>query len=163
MEQCLAITNKSTRCKHITNNGYCYCHYYSYAIYKNDDEWPTMAQVRKSIKKVDDLYEFQKTITTMKFSGTNLEKRKTIIILAESLIKYRNLYFDEKFCLGWKKVINIVISKLEPFDHLETYLLNFRKKVDKDFRLTAQKKYIHFCISHSELGKDIADVVCKHL
>ena len=163
MEQCLAITNKSTRCKLITKNEYCYCHYYSYAIYKNDDEWPTMAQVRKSIKKVDNLYELLQFITTLKFFGTNLEIRKTIVIVAESLIKYRILYFDENVYLGWKKAITLVVSKLEPFDHLETYLLNFRKKVDKDFRLNAQKKYIHFCISHSELGKDIADVVCKYL
>ena len=163
MEQCLAITNNSTRCKRNTKNGYCQCHYYSYAIYKNASEWPTMAQVRKKIKTVDNLDEINNFFIKLKWYGSVLEKRTTLIVISESLLKYRSLYFDDLNYPGWKKLIGIVINKMVEFDHLDDYLLHFRKKVDKEYRLIAQKKYINYIISHSELGQDIAGVITSFL
>jgi hypothetical protein len=46
---------------------------------------------------------------------------------------------------------------------LYRYVENARKKLDYDYRLQAQKKYIHYIISISELGKDIAGVICGYL
>ena len=163
MDQCLAITNARVRCKRNTKNGYCQCHYYSYAVYKNAPEWPTMIQVRKSIKKVENLDELSNLFRKLKWFGTVLEKRKTLIVISESLIKYRILYFDDLTYPTWGNLIKIVISKFDGFDHLDDYVLNFRKKIDKEYRLIAQKKYINYIISISELGQDIAGVICGFL
>ena len=163
MEQCLAITNAHVRCKNVTKKGYCQCHYYSHAIYKNAPEWPTMAQVRKSIKKVENLDDLNNSLKNLKWSGTVLEKRKTLIVISESLLKYRILYFEDLSFPSWGNLIKIVISKFDGFDHLDDYLLHFRKKVDKEYRLIAQKKYINYIICHSELGQDIAGVICGFL
>jgi len=76
---------------------------------------------------------------------TDIKSNRILFVLtAESLLRYRHLYFDCENSASWQKLIKVIIITLSTTPHLTIYSQHLRKKLDKEYRLYAQKKYILF-------------------
>jgi len=165
MNQCSAITNKSTRCKRNTDNEFCYCHRYSHGVYTPKNGWPSMSQVYKNVKtginNIHDLKTFIKYLVQRYTVNTDFrENRMCVLIYTETLLKYRTIYFDDNE-FGWQDVIKTAIEKLQEFPHLAKYCENIRRKILTEYRRPAQQRYISFYFSG--FGTDIAQHIASFI
>ena len=90
--------------------------------------------------------------------------RILFIVTTETLLMYRHLYFDCEKSGVWQNLIKVLIHKLTETEtgHLDVYCEHLRKKLDKDYRLVARKKYIFFFFK-GLFGIDIATMITEHM
>jgi len=93
-------------------------------------------------------------------TGDAFFNRTCFIVSTETLLRYRHLIFDCEQSAVWQKRINALINKLMNIEtgHLGIYCEHLRKKLDKVYRLDAQKKYILFYFK-GIFGIDIATII----
>ena len=123
---------------------------------------PTLFEIRKCIPEIKSDTNLHIFILNKLVNGKDNQKDhyKDHLVMLETMLKYKNIYNLEEY----SEYISFLLFTLQELNYrLFRYLENARKKIDYNYRLTFQKKYIHYIISHSELGQDIADVVCKHI
>ena len=123
---------------------------------------PTLFEIRKCIPEIKSDGHLHVFILNKIVNGKDNQKDhyKDHLVVLETMLKYRDIYVLQEY----SQFIYYLLSVLEHANYrLYRYVENARKKIDYNYRLTFQKKYIHFCISHSELGQDIADVICGFL
>ena len=123
---------------------------------------PTLFEIRKCIPNIKSDGHLEVFILNKIVNGEDHGKDhyKDHLIILETMLKYRGIYIIQEY----SEFVDYLLGVLENANYrLYRYLENARKKLDHNYRLTARKKYIHYIISHSLLGQDIADVVCKHI
>jgi len=177
MVVCKGITVKGVQCKRNVRNGeYCCSHVSQIRevneFYKGGEGWPTMEEVHrhsnltaKNIHNYDERLFAKDIKFYLDFYGKRVDlfsRRLCLLLSTETVLMCRTLILSRDDC---QKLVKTMVSKCkeDKSDILVDYTENFRRKVDRDYRLNAQKKYIHYIISISELGIDIADVVCGFL
>jgi len=119
---------------------------------------PTLFEIRKCIPNIESEEHLEKIATNsiVNEKDNHKDRCKDYLVMLETMLKYRNTYNLEEY----SEYISFLLFTLQELNYrLFRYLENARKKIDYNYRLTFQKKYIHYIISHSELGQDIADVV----
>ena len=121
---------------------------------------PTLYEIRKGVPNITSEPQLEAFFTNViKVSDEQIMYRD-LLVMVETLLKYRGMYSLDEY----SEFIYFVLGSLELANYrLYRYILEARKKLDSTYRQSGRKKYIHFCISHSELGKDIADVICNFI
>jgi hypothetical protein len=168
--QCLAVTNKNIQCKRLTEKEYCYCHHYSHGVYKNHNGWLSMSYAHSLVKRnlgtIDELKKFLRGLYAT-YRGPTLYPdvimtRTLIIVTCETLIRYRHLHMECEQSREFQKLVTTLLTVLKQPEasHLKVYSENIRKKLDKEYRLHARKKYILFFfkgIFHEHIAQLITD------
>ena len=178
MVVCKGITVKGVQCKRNVRNGeYCCSHVSQIRevneFYKGGEGWPTMELVHsvmrltgKNIKKYDKQLLFNDIQYYLNFYGKHYDiynRRLCLLLSTESMLMCRSVVLQSNEC---QTVLKTMISKCneDKTGMIVEYTENFRRKLDESFRIKeGRSKYIHYIISISELGRDIADVVCGFL
>jgi hypothetical protein len=120
---------------------------------------PTLFEIRKCIPEIKSEEQLEKIATNsiVNEKDNHKDRCKDYLVMLETMLKYRNMYNLEEY----SEYISFLLFTLQELNYrLYFYLENARKKIDYEYRLNSQKKYIHYIISQSELGQDIAGVIC---
>ena len=175
MTICIGITQSEVQCKRVVKNGdYCCNHVFQFnEFYQQVDGWPGMSEVNKEINEIikkstnDDILLKEVKYYTSCFIDNDRNtywRKKCFLICTKVMLIKRNIVLSNN---SFQELVNKLVEnyrELGSNDVLDVYKLNFRRKVDESYRKEARmKNYIHFCISHSELGQDIADIICGFL
>ena len=170
--RCLATTNKNVQCKRLTENEYCYCHRYSHGVYRNHEGWVSMSYahqlIKRNLRTIYDLKNFLRGIYNT-YRGPALYPdvkliRILIIVTCETLLMYRHLHLECDHSYHWQNMVNAMLTLLNQTEaaHLNVYREHIRKKLDKEYRLQARKKYILFFfkgIFHEHIAQCITNFV----
>ena len=118
---------------------------------------PTLYEIRKCIPEIKSDAHLEVFILNKLVNEK--DKYKDHLVMLETMLKYRPLYDLKDYSEFIEEYLLCVLQDLNY--RLFRYLENARRKIAYNYRLRARKKYIHYIISISELGKDVADVICK--
>ena len=181
MVVCKGITVKGIQCKRVVKNGgYCCSHVSQHVrnlhlneIYKDSEGWPSMAHIQNLLKVTNtNVHDYDHQIMSkdikfyLDFYGKRSDvfnRRLCLLLSMETILICRNIVLPHD---DYQKLVTLMVTKCkeDKSDVLVNYTEYFRRKVDRDYRMKEGRvKYIHYIISISELGIDIADVVCRFL
>jgi hypothetical protein len=167
MSVCKGFNLKCTQCKRIAKNGedYCYNHK-KFEFYQGGVGWPSMSLVHKEMNAVSDHESLFKAVNYYLHAyghrGDVFNRRMCFLLTMESVLMCPSIVLSRD---DWQSLVKTLVNKCkrEETGMLVRYTENFRRKVDAEYRREARNKYIHYIISISELGQDIADVVCRQV
>jgi hypothetical protein len=166
MDVCQGITLKSTQCKRLVKNGdYCCNHIFQFnEFYQQVDGWPSMAEVNKEINAIvkkstnDDilLKEVRYYIRCCIDNDRNTYwRKKCFLICTKVMLINRNVVLSNNRFQGLVKKLVENYWELGSNDVLDVYKLDFRRKVDTEYRLVIQHRcYIPLLLSKTILCSD---------
>ena len=181
MVVCKGITLKGIQCKRVVKNGeYCCSHVSQHVpdlhlneLYKESEGWPSMALIQNLLKVTntnvqdyDDQIMSNDILYYLQFYGKRSDifnRRLCLLLSTETILKCHNIILLRD---DFQRLVTLMVIKCkeDKSDVLVNYTEYFRRKVDRDYRMKeGRAKYIHYIISISELGIDIADVICRFL
>ena len=121
---------------------------------------PTLYEIRKLVPEITTEPQLEAFFTKMMLQSEETIEYKNLLIMLETLLKYRDMYILEEY----SELLEYTLFGIELANYRQyRYIEQARKKIDYVYRLNARKKYIHFCISHSLLGQDISSVICSFI
>jgi hypothetical protein len=162
----LTLTKYPRPCKNKVKVG-CLCHLHKdqfVDFYVNpDDTWPRPIEVKTGVLKYNDVRRVIRDINNRldyKFSNYPDDKLKSkqLFLFTCELIKHNiDLCYHDKRMIS---LSSLIITRLEEYDFLSDYLLDFKKKCLKSYRELCKKKLIHFYMNHIEgLNLDVVGVI----
>ena len=193
MSFCQGKTRRGNPCSHFAENDCIFCihhykqkeksfpvplileHDYLYKRTQKYNYWPKLLNVRKDPDYTicSDKISFFLTIKRkMNYYNSNTNIFSTR--LNDKLVSYLYIFTIELIMLNaklidleeYRDMIEMLISKLRPYEHLQEYSQYFYHTAHPDYlakKLNARKKYTEFIIQKSDLGKDIAKHIVKFI
>ena len=167
MTICIGITQSDVQCKRVVKNGdYCCNHVFQFnEFYQQVDGWPGMYEVNTEINEIikksttnDDILLKEVKYYTSCFIDNDRNtywRKKCFLICTKVMLIKRNIVLSNN---SFQELVNKLVEnyrELGSNDVLDVYELNFRRKVDSDYRLVIQNRcYIPLLLSRTILCTD---------